>query len=488
MNIQFKRNTARLSLISAIAIGFSLFGSVFFIKNAEAASLVVTQVSAVQTSATADGTYANGWKWTFNVTVPSNEPILQMKFADWVGTLGNIPAGGNMRFYSTQSLNAFDEAHAITITTTSVYSDSMYLLPNSNPNSGFDSSSDGKNIQITLEVKVPTGSAGGSYGTSYGIQTNVDTVAPVIALNGANPQTIERGTSYVELGATATDNVDGTISVIPSTVPIVDTNTIGAYTVTYLAVDSAGNTALLNRTVNVVLATQTAHLIITSAGSNGSISPNGNVIVIDGDSKSFSLVPDNGFKVDDVLVDGISVGAVNYYDFANITSNHTISVTFTSVESPTTEKTLYISLSDTVLPPAIFMAGQNNIMFAMKFTAQNGDATINGFQIQAKSNDTNTQSKISNLKVYDGDTYIADAGTPIVVAGSNGQSIVYPFNFTSTISSDSPKTYTIKGNITNYTSGWLQFSLNGVYNNSSDINFPGSNWITGNIISIQPNY
>ena len=39
----------------------------------------------------------------------------------------------------------------------------------------------------------------------------VDTTIPVITLIGANPQTIEAGSPYVELGATATDNYDGDI-------------------------------------------------------------------------------------------------------------------------------------------------------------------------------------------------------------------------------------------------------------------------------------
>ena len=37
----------------------------------------------------------------------------------------------------------------------------------------------------------------------------VDTTIPVISLVGANPQTVEVGSPYVELGATAPDNYDG---------------------------------------------------------------------------------------------------------------------------------------------------------------------------------------------------------------------------------------------------------------------------------------
>ncbi len=40
----------------------------------------------------------------------------------------------------------------------------------------------------------------------------VDTTVPVITLVGANPQTIEVGSSYAELGATASDNYDGDLT------------------------------------------------------------------------------------------------------------------------------------------------------------------------------------------------------------------------------------------------------------------------------------
>jgi len=133
--------------------------------------LGVTEISSVQTFATADGTFANGWKWVFNVTVPTDETALNMKFADWTSALGNIPAGNNMQIYSAQSSNAFDEAHAVLITSTGVYSDPLNLLPISDPNSDLDLTKPGRQIQITMETKVPVGSVVTSYSTSYGIQS-----------------------------------------------------------------------------------------------------------------------------------------------------------------------------------------------------------------------------------------------------------------------------------------------------------------------------
>lgn len=80
----------------------------------------------------------------------------------------------------------------------------------------------------------------------------IDTIDPVITLVGANPQTIEMGTAYSELGATVTDNYDlGLSATINSS--SVDTNTVGSYTVTYDVTDANGNAATEEtRTVNVV--------------------------------------------------------------------------------------------------------------------------------------------------------------------------------------------------------------------------------------------
>jgi hypothetical protein len=75
-----------------------------------------------------------------------------------------------------------------------------------------------------------------------------DSQAPVITLQGDNPQRVEAGTPYVEAGATADT---GETVVIDSA--SVDTGTVGSYTVTYTATDAAGNSAVpVLRTVNVI--------------------------------------------------------------------------------------------------------------------------------------------------------------------------------------------------------------------------------------------
>ena len=80
-----------------------------------------------------------------------------------------------------------------------------------------------------------------------------DTTKPVITLNGASSIELTKGTAYTELGATATDDRDGTVSVTIS--GNVDVNVVNSYTITYTAKDSAGNEATVTRTIKVILNT-----------------------------------------------------------------------------------------------------------------------------------------------------------------------------------------------------------------------------------------
>ena len=75
--------------------------------------------------------------------------------------------------------------------------------------------------------------------------------------------------------------------------------------------------------------------ITATAGDNGRITPTGDVAVPKGESKTFTITPDSGYHIKDVLVDGKSVGAVGTYTFENVVDNHTIHATFARKHTPT---------------------------------------------------------------------------------------------------------------------------------------------------------
>jgi len=92
-----------------------------------------------------------------------------------------------------------------------------------------------------------------------------DVTGPVITLNGEASVDINFGDSYSELGAVASDNIDGKIDVTIS--GNVDTSLEGTYSVSYKATDSAGNQSELIRTVNVLMPKEI--IKIDSLNANG---------------------------------------------------------------------------------------------------------------------------------------------------------------------------------------------------------------------------
>lgn len=71
-----------------------------------------------------------------------------------------------------------------------------------------------------------------------------------------------------------------------------------------------------------------SYTVSASAGEGGSISPSGKTSVDKGDDLTFAITPDEGYVVDDVLVDGVSVGSVTSYTLRDVAKSHTISVSF----------------------------------------------------------------------------------------------------------------------------------------------------------------
>ncbi|MEW6570532.1 MAG: DUF1566 domain-containing protein, partial [Nitrospirota bacterium] len=70
------------------------------------------------------------------------------------------------------------------------------------------------------------------------------------------------------------------------------------------------------------------YAIVATAGAGGSISPSGTVTVNHGSSQTFTMTPDTGYEIENIRVDGISVGNGSLYTIANVVNDHTIFVTF----------------------------------------------------------------------------------------------------------------------------------------------------------------
>jgi probable HAF family extracellular repeat protein len=102
-------------------------------------------------------------------------------------------------------------------------------------------------------VNSSAGDTNGNLAVTNFTVTVVDTTPPALTLVGTNPFVVLFGETFTDPGATAFDlvggNLTGSIVVSGDTV---DTNTLGAYMITYTVADAAGNTNQTQRTVLVV--------------------------------------------------------------------------------------------------------------------------------------------------------------------------------------------------------------------------------------------
>ena len=82
-----------------------------------------------------------------------------------------------------------------------------------------------------------------------------------------------------------------------------------------------------NHTISAAFSVKT-YSINAGSGPNGTIQPSGLIFVSHGSSLEFTFTPDENFFIDDVLVDGESVGTPESYTFSNISQSHTIQALF----------------------------------------------------------------------------------------------------------------------------------------------------------------
>lgn len=195
-----------------------------------------------------------------------------------------------------------------------------------------------------------------------------DTEAPVISLNGASTINLNPFDTYAELGATATDNVDGNISgsiIIGG--DTVNTNAIGTYIVTYNVSDAAGNAAV--EVTRTIVVSDTTAPVITLIGA-ATI----NLNVGDTYSEQGATATDN---FDGNLTSSIvTSGTVNTNSAGTYFVNYNVSDSSGNVASQVT-RTVVVSADTT--PPVITLIGAAtiNLNVGDTYNEQGATATDN---------------------------------------------------------------------------------------------------------------
>ena len=275
----------------------------------------------------------------------------------------------------------------------------------------------------------------------------VDTTSPIITLNGTNPQIIEFGDGYTELGATTSDGSPVFINTTNFT------DSVGTYSIYYDSTDTAGNNATqVNRTVNVV---DTTSPIITLNGTNPQIIEFG-----DGYTE-LGATTDDGSQVTidtDEFIDVIGTYSI-YYDSTDTAGNNATQVNRT------------VNVVDST-PPVITLNGTNpqTIEFGDGYT-ELGATTSDGSPVFI--NTANFTDSVGAYSIYYDSTdafnnnatqvirtvNVVDTTSPIITLnGTNPQIIEFGDGYTelgATTSDGSP----VSINTTNFTDSVGTYSI-----------------------------
>ena len=217
----------------------------------------------------------------------------------------------------------------------------------------------------TYTITYTAEDSAGNTSTATRTITVVDTTAPVITLLGDNPAEVELGSSYTDAGATTDDG-----SEIRSS-GTVNTNTLGTYTITYTAEDSAGNTSTATRTITVV---DTTAPVITLLGDNPA------EVELGSSYTDAGATTDDGSEIR-------SSGTVN----TNTLGTYTITYTAEDSAGNTSTATRTITVVDTTAP-VITLLGDNpaEVELGSSYTDA-GATTDDGSEIRSSGTvNTNT--------------------------------------------------------------------------------------------------
>lgn len=194
-------------------------------------------------------------------------------------------------------------------------------------------SSSNTNAAIDATTGVVTGIAAGTANITYSVGTGC-TATTNVTVNGLPAVSSISGATSVCMGTTTTlanTTSGGLWSSSDPSVATIDFST-GDYT------GVAAGTSAISYTVtnaqgcinaaSTVISVDPVYAVIASAGANGNISPSGTSNVCLGNNQVYTITPDAGYHVDDVLVDGGSAGSVTTYIFTAVNAAHSIHATF----------------------------------------------------------------------------------------------------------------------------------------------------------------
>jgi len=233
---------------------------------------------------------------------------------------------------------------------------------------------------ISVNVKNINDPPTASAGTSYTVNEN-----DVVQLDASQSTDMDDGIdSYLwqQTAGIIVELSDQTAMSPQLTVPEVDAN--GAFLSFKLEVsDFEGLTSVDTVSIYIINVLKEFH-ITSEAQEGGTISPDGDTIVMEGNNQVFAILPMDSFQIADVIVDNDSKGPKNRFTFWDVNANHTIEAHFK-------EKPYIVASSDEnglIEPSGKIYVNEGDFQL-FKVTANEGykidDVLVNGQSIGPKS-------------------------------------------------------------------------------------------------------
>ena len=93
------------------------------------------------------------------------------------------------------------------------------------------------------------------------------------------------------------------------------------------------------------------YTLTAKAGENGKISPDGVAVAGEKTNWTYTITPNEGYEIADVLVDSKSVGAVSTYTFEEIDGDHTIEASFKEAGKKDPQKDVTVDTDGNIILP-----------------------------------------------------------------------------------------------------------------------------------------
>ena len=133
---------------------------------------------------------------------------------------------------------------------------------------------------------------------------------------------------------TVADGADQSFSITPAPGYAIDDVTVDGSSVGAASVYSFTNVTG-DHSIDAAFSALPTYTITASSAAGGAIAPSGATTVVEGGEQTYTIITAPGYRVLDVLIDGVSIGAVETYTFSAVTADHTIDVAFEPVPTYT---------------------------------------------------------------------------------------------------------------------------------------------------------